>query len=109
MSQARMGSRIVLVDDAGVRPDRQVVKVGNAPGAYGAEILFGAFGIDIEVRIWDHPVMVQIFSWDGHANDEFEIPEDSFWSAPFRARGFKIKNVVALDVARYQIIGSHLS
>jgi len=105
--QARMGTRIVLVDDADIRPDRQVVKSGNAPDAYGAEIPFGAFGIDIEIRIWDFAVMVTIYSWDGHVNDEFEIPEDSFWSCPFRARGFTIKNKVALSVARYQVIGAH--
>ena len=107
MSQARMGTRIVLVDDAGIRPDRQSTKSGNAPGAYGAEIVFADFSTEIEVRIWDKPVIIRLVSWGGHVNDEFELPEDSFWSTNFRVRGFQIKNKVALDVARFQIIGSY--
>lgn len=84
---------------------RNEVKFGNAPDAYAAPIAFSAVMGRLDVYTFDNK-MVFKRSRDGVVwDDPIELFKDSFFSFDCNTLQFNIQNYVALQIARYQIIG----
>lgn len=80
-------------------------KSGNAPDAYGAALTFDSTAVSVDIFIWNNTAMIQRSSDGVLYNDEFEVAANTVFSFDADTKAVKIKNKVALSVARYSIIG----
>ena len=79
-------------------------KAGDAPDNWGAAILFDQIASRLDIFIWDNPAIFKR-SLDGSVYDDDIEVSPGFYSIDAVTHSFNIKNVTALSVARYQVIG----
>lgn len=81
------------------------VKLGNAPDAYGAALVFDVIVSRTDIFVSNNPVVVKR-SIDGvFFYDEFFVPADSMYSIDANTHSIMIKNFSAGDIGTYSIVG----
>jgi len=84
---------------------RNETKSGTAPDAYGAAIAFSQVMGRLDIYCLDKKMVFKRTRDDVVWDDEIELFQDSFYSIDCNTLKFNVKNYVAGQPARYQIVG----
>lgn len=99
--------RVSIDEDRNSRPNRADVKTGTSADAESSEVVFDTFVDFVEVMAFDYAMYIRLVSEDGVETDQFTVPRNGSRSEAFRARGFKVQNIVAGESADYEVKGTY--